>query len=697
MHDLVHDLARLVLADELILGESKLGNTDGSSCRYALFDDCSKRMESYTDSPAKIKALRFLDCGKIGLHGDAFSSAKYIRVLDLSDCFIQELPDSVGQLKQLRYLNAPKIQHRMIPNSITKLLKLMYLSLRGSSALLEMPDSIGDLEDLMYLDLSCCSELEKLPESFSRLNKLVHLDLSNCTNVTGVSESLPSLTNLEFLDISYCWNIRELPEHFGSLLKLKYLNMSGCDEIEELPGSIGNIKNLVHLDLSHCCQVKVTPQVLDCLTKLQYLNLSQCGCIDGTKVAEALGNLTQLRQLHLSGFMDTMYHDESTFSTSLECISTLSYLEHLDISCNIGLLHLPERFGSLGKLHTLDLSDCSSLRFLPESIAQMDSLKRVYAKDCRPLVTQLLVARGLHKSLTPLMELDVQAGELKGGNLVLFHAVDVTAVKIYGLDEVESFEEAQSIKLVAKKGIEKLRLVWSVSSYHVRIVEDSEVLGGLEPPSTIESLDINGYNGIIFPDWLMCISHDNFPNLVSMPSVAKIDEDFCGGTVAFSRLESFSVFFMENLEVWNTRCSCGGDGASGYMFPSLRELQIFGCPKLRLKPCPPKAEKWTISLSDAVISSWDALQDTTKLPSFLQSLELDYCESMTALPQWEIMGSLTSLQELHIWYCSSIESLPESIQQLTNLEKLQITGCPTLKRWCQIEENKLKLVHIKEK
>lgn len=115
----------------------------------------------------------------------------------------------------------------------------------------------------------------------------------------------------------------------------------------------------------------------------------------------------------------------------------------------------------------------------------------------------------------------------------------------------------------------------------------------------------------------------------------------------------------------------------------------------------------------------DALQDTTKFPSSLQSLELDYCESMTALPLWvgdlmslkrlkisscdnlnnlqEIMGSLTSLQELHIWYCSSIESLPESIQQLTNLEKLQIAGCPALKRWCQIEENKLKLVHIKEK
>jgi hypothetical protein len=63
----------------------------------------------------------------------------------------------------------------------------------------------------------------------------------------------------------------------------------------------------------------------------------------------------------------------------------------------------------------------------------------------------------------------------------------------------------------------------------------------------------------------------------------------------------------------------------------------------------------------------------------------------------EIMGSLTFLQELHIRYCSSIESLPESIQQLTSLKKLQITGCPALQRWCEAEENKMKLAHIKEK
>jgi hypothetical protein len=59
---------------------------------------------------SKIRALRFMDCGETELDGAAFSLAKSLRVLDLSECSIHKLPDSVGVLKQLRYLNAPRIQ-----------------------------------------------------------------------------------------------------------------------------------------------------------------------------------------------------------------------------------------------------------------------------------------------------------------------------------------------------------------------------------------------------------------------------------------------------------------------------------------------------------------------------------------------------------------------------------------------------------
>uniref|UniRef100_J3N6T4 Rx N-terminal domain-containing protein n=1 Tax=Oryza brachyantha TaxID=4533 RepID=J3N6T4_ORYBR len=192
MHDLVHDLAISVMADEFLDGSIQ-DNANRSNCRYALIKDFSKPLESYVYSPANIKALHFLDCGKIGLHEVAFSSAKNLRVLDISECCIQRLPDSIGDLKQLRYLNAPGVRHERIPDCITKLFKLMYLSFHGSSAIKALPESIGEMNGLMYLDLSDCSSIEKLPGSFGKLVKLVHLNLSKCSQVSGgVSESFES-------------------------------------------------------------------------------------------------------------------------------------------------------------------------------------------------------------------------------------------------------------------------------------------------------------------------------------------------------------------------------------------------------------------------------------------------------------------------------------------------------------------------
>ncbi|KAM0866948.1 hypothetical protein ACQ4PT_042310 [Festuca glaucescens] len=171
MHDLVHDLARSVMDDEILVS-GKGDSIEGSCYHYALLDDCSKPlgMES-----SKIRALRFVHCDKIKIHDVLFSSNKSLRVLDLSECSMHKLPDSIGVLKQLRYLNAPRVQDATIPNSITWLSKLMYLSLRGSPAILALPKSIGEIEHLVYLDLSDCSRIEKLPESSGRLKELVHL------------------------------------------------------------------------------------------------------------------------------------------------------------------------------------------------------------------------------------------------------------------------------------------------------------------------------------------------------------------------------------------------------------------------------------------------------------------------------------------------------------------------------------------
>lgn len=76
-----------------------------------------------------------------------------------------------------------------------------------------------------------------------------------------------------------------------------------------------------------------------------------------------------------------------------------------------------------------------------------------------------------------------------------------------------------------------------------------------------------------------------------MDSITTIEEGFCcAGLGAFRELTKFHLCQMENLEVWSTTYSYGQDDMQEFMFPHLTDLLIRDCPKLRLKPCPPKTE-----------------------------------------------------------------------------------------------------------
>ncbi|CAL4998792.1 unnamed protein product [Urochloa decumbens] len=448
MHDLVHDIAKYVMVDE-ILDASKQSNAKGGRYRFALLNDCSESLKSFTPSPSKIWALRYLEsennvltdtsfsstrylyfpaCGKIGLHDDVFSSAKYLRVLDLSECSIQQLPISICNLKQLRYLKAPKVQHQAIPVGITKLSKLIYLNLCGSSAMLALPNPIGEMESLMYLDLSGCSGIDILPNSFSRLTKLEHLDLSSCCNVTGVSEYLESLTNLQYLNLSFCINIGGLPGAFCSLLKLKYLNLSYCSYLYgqpeaqvlgtltkleylnlsskgihikgllealtsltnlkylslrgviglgKVPASFGNLKCLIHLDLSFCVDVAGLPKVLDGLTKLQYLNLLGCSNVYANNLKYLRGlenvlcNLTELQYLNLSRCLDIIIDEEGM-------------LEGKFFESPVKK-KLFESIYSLSNLEYLNLSNSQYTRQIPEGICNLRKLHTLDLSNCSSL------------------------------------------------------------------------------------------------------------------------------------------------------------------------------------------------------------------------------------------------------------------------------------------------------------------------
>ena len=70
--------------------------------------------------------------------------SKMLRVLDLEDAPIDELPDEVFQLFNLRYLNLRGTLLKKLPNSIGKLLNLETLDI-GDTQIKTLPRGIGKL------------------------------------------------------------------------------------------------------------------------------------------------------------------------------------------------------------------------------------------------------------------------------------------------------------------------------------------------------------------------------------------------------------------------------------------------------------------------------------------------------------------------------------------------------------------------
>ncbi|XP_047043893.1 disease resistance protein RGA2-like [Lolium rigidum] len=722
MHDLVHDLARTAMDNEIFV-VSKDHNAQGSCYHYALLDDCSKPLVSEL---SKIRALRFLKCGKITVHDAAFSSANSMRVLDLSECIIHKLPDSIGILKQLRYLNAPGVQHTTIPDSITKLSKLIYLDIHGSPTIVKLPESIGDIEGLMYLNLSGCSGLAKLPESFRRLQTLVHLDLSNCSYVGGISVLLGNLTKLQYLNLSHCQGIGNMPVALGILSKLEYLNLSFSSYLVR-------------------CQ---EAEVLGALNKLEYLNLSSDEYLGLLKLPEALGTFIQLKYLNLSG-------------------------------CNT-MSELPRSFQSLKNLVHLDLSDCSMIDYLYEALVGLSNLQHLNLQGTTimllPEDMTKLKAPQLGSSAVSLPHFGVQPGDgHSSSSIVRLQHMDPVKLNLTKLENVKSVEEAQRINLAGKKKLVSLTLEWTREAE--RFVDHKILMENLVPPSTLITLEICGYSGVSFPAWLMLDQLPNLENLVfrGMPNLEEWNMSHSSGkdhVIRILEIHDCPLLRMKPLppkaRYWvisnsdNVLSSCSSvppviitalsvqncrvplhQWSLLQHFPILTSLSIKGSVDLTGSP---EVIRHLSSLKTLDLQD----QDFEELPKWLNEnkgkltkLNLMDCNSIASLPQW--LGELTSLEELGlqgcavlstlpesiqqltgletliisscpelkclvervcllpsslssitIWNCNGIKCLPEGIEQLTNLQTLDICGCSDLQQWCELEENRMKLDHIKE-
>lgn len=733
MHDLVHDLATLTVADELrVFDVAPRRNTHANKyCRYSALRKYDRAVK-LANMPPKMRALRFSDSGELlDIQSGAFSFTKCLRILDFSECSGILLPASIGDPKHLRCFIAPRMQNDSLPGCITELTKLQYLNINGSSQVCSLPESIGKLGCLKHLCLSGCSGISELPKSFGDLKSMVHINMSGCSWITELPDSLGKLANLKHLELSGCSSLKAIPEPLCGLRQLQYLNISSCEGLDQLPEGIGGLMDLQYLNMSSCSQIRELPDSLMKLQNLLNLNLSGCsnmrhlGGLHGLTalqhvdmsrlwkvglqyLSDVLANLTNLKCLCLCNCI--ISGAEGSASYVPDWIGGFANLEHLDLSWNTGLACLPEGIGNLKRLHTLDLSDCSNLKSLPESIRDL-GLKSLVLDHCSDELLDQASSLVHYSHILPVFKVRADAAN-RCSNLHLLEGDNVSELRIRSLENVVSLEESKKLKLSDKHNLSNLTLAWSgVDDRADQLLEDKDLLAELVPPRGLTNMTLKYYKSESFPGWLLGISH-HLPNLVSialvklptctelpplgqlphlenlelckLDRVKRIGWEFCGGSGrgAFRRLSSFCMVHMLGLEEWNTTYSVE-DGMEEYMFPILNHLRIMYCPMLRLKPSLPTFRNCSIYESNKVISSLKEIDKTSHPCSPSRAIKLDLGVYLhDSYDSIDLFHHFPLLRELRMRHLSA--SLPESTRHLTSLETLTLESChgiSTLPGW----------------
>ncbi|KRT85992.1 hypothetical protein AMK59_1546 [Oryctes borbonicus] len=279
-----------------------------------------------------------------------------LRYLDVSDNEIHTIPTLISKLINLQTLNISRnlLKYTDIPNSIHRCQKLTVLDL-SSNILDKVPEGLSSLINLQELYLND-TYIEFLPASFGRLSNLTILELRD-NNLISLPKSLRRLTSLVRLDLSNN-DFSEMPEMIGNMQNLKELWINGnC--ISAISINIGNLHNLIDFDASKN-DIEIIPKEIGRCTKLTSLILSHNLL---NSIPSVIGNLKQLQTLKL---------DYNCLESLPYKIGDLSNLEEFDVQSN-QLTTLPSSIGFLRKLNYF-IASHNFLASLPSEISSCMSL-----------------------------------------------------------------------------------------------------------------------------------------------------------------------------------------------------------------------------------------------------------------------------------------------------------------------------------
>ncbi|KAK9025615.1 hypothetical protein V6N11_038476 [Hibiscus sabdariffa] len=331
--------------------------------------------EKVVGNLTQLRHLLLTDVNMSAVEPTSFlNMSSYIKTLTLENSGLQgNFPENVFSFPYLEefrfttYLEGQVLEFKFPKTNWGSSLKSLQVS---CSFLQELPDSIGNLRSLEILDLSYSNLSGPFPASLANLTRLVSLRLSN-NNLSGVLPiSIFNLTQVEFLDFSNNKLVGSLPSQVTGLSRLAELHLDHNFLSGRVPSWLFSLPSLVELGISNN---RLTGPIglFDKVAPLEAVDLSN-NEIQGP-IPDPISELVNLTDLDLSS-------NNLSGSFELDKLSKLSKLKQLSLSDNALLSLTSARPSiasySLPNLWRLNLSSCNTSEF-PNFVRNLPGLTEI--------------------------------------------------------------------------------------------------------------------------------------------------------------------------------------------------------------------------------------------------------------------------------------------------------------------------------